>query len=121
MKTMRSTHGYSLRPTVGAVQGVGKAARDETDKLGWASLIYRSGVSQMGWSFGGPEVEFEFEGVPARVHPDGNNIAWCCPDCGHPLIFVYRIGRAGSSLDNPTQCIGCDSRFYIEPPFGQRQ
>lgn len=94
-------------------------ALHEAGVEGWRPAEHEVGV--MGWSFNGPEVEFQFEGVPAQVHPDGNNVAWCCPDCGHPIIFVYRLGRSGSSANDATECRGCGSRFYLEPPFGHRQ
>lgn len=71
----------------------------------------------MGWSFGQGQIEFIFEGAPTVVGADGNNLAWACPDCGHPLLFVYRRGRAGSAVTSPSRCGACAASFFIRPEF----
>lgn len=71
----------------------------------------------MGWSFSG-NVAFTFEESPVVINADGNNVAWTCPDCGNPILFVYRQGRTGSSAAAPARCAGCEAGFFLEPPFG---
>lgn len=70
----------------------------------------------MGWTLSNTEFEFHGE-QKVRAHPDGNNVAWICPKCGHPVLFVYLRGRIGSSRLNPTVCRGCGARYYISPEY----
>lgn len=71
----------------------------------------------MGWSFSQGQIEFVFEGASTEVEvaADGNNLAWVCPECGFPLLFVYRNGRAGSAERSPSRCDGCKASFFIRP------
>ncbi|OAI45812.1 hypothetical protein AYO44_12360 [Planctomycetaceae bacterium SCGC AG-212-F19] len=70
----------------------------------------------MGWTFGGG-VAFHYQGLPTAVHADGNNVAWLCPGCGHPVLFVYQNGRMGSSSASPSICAGCGGTYYLDPPY----
>lgn len=72
----------------------------------------------MGWTFSDIAVDFRFSNSPTRVHTDGNNVAWSCPNCSNPVLFVYRHGRVGSSRDNPVVC-SCGKSYYLEPGYGQ--
>lgn len=60
----------------------------------------------MGWTLTG--VRFRYHGKATSAHPDGNNMAWKCPRCGHPVLFVYFNGRKGSSENRPTFCLHCE-------------
>lgn len=78
----------------------------------------------MGWTFTPQDpdgnsnpVAFDFEGAPTRVHADGNNSAWSCASCGHPVLFVYLQGRIGSAEDDPTECAGCGKEYYLNPEW----
>jgi NAD-dependent SIR2 family protein deacetylase len=68
----------------------------------------------MGWTLTG--CNFQHAGAATLVHARGNNAAWCCPSCGHPVLFVYR-GRGGRA-GNPSQCPGCPAIYYLDPQFG---
>jgi len=71
----------------------------------------------MGWTFNVQrEVAFQYQG-PTQVHADGNNVAWKCQACDHPILFVYQNGRIGSGPRSPTECPGCQTRYYLEPPY----
>lgn len=70
----------------------------------------------MGWSFSAIPTDFVFNGYPALVVPDGNNVAWSCP-CGKPVLFVYRSGRNGASAATPFIC-ECGRSFFLSPEFG---
>lgn len=74
----------------------------------------------MGWSLGG--VRFRRNGLPTRVHADGNNAAWTCAQvgCGHPVLFTYQNGKAGSAPGNPAHCLGCNAQYWLSPAFGAR-
>ena len=68
----------------------------------------------MGWTLTG--VAFTRLGAPTQTHAIGNNLAWNCPDCAHPVLFVYR--GAGGKLANPAICPGCGQQYYLTPPYG---
>ena len=67
----------------------------------------------MGWTFEG--VRFE---VPGDEEPvtDGNNVAWKCPSCQRPLLFVYQNGRIGSGPGRPAAC-ECGASYFLDPPY----
>ncbi len=56
----------------------------------------------MGWTLTG--CSFQRIGAATQAHALGNNAAWCCPVCDHPVLFVYR-GRGGRS-GNPARMSG---------------
>lgn len=76
----------------------------------------------MGWTLSG-EVEFQFQGQPTRCHARGNNLAWVCPACGHPLLFTYQNGKQGSSATRPVVCPepNCQAQFHLTPEYGTQQ
>lgn len=65
------------------------------------------------------QVAFEYQG-PTQVHANGNNVAWKCPTCGHPILFVYQNGRMGSGPQDSVQCPTCRAGYYLKPPYGSR-
>lgn len=67
----------------------------------------------MGWNVTG--AEFRYDGKPTKVFAHGNNVAWTCAKCAHPILFVYRQGGYGSIPTNPVQCPECNMRYYLEP------
>lgn len=71
----------------------------------------------MGWTLG-PVETFSFnDAAQDWIHPDGNNLAWNCNQCNRAVLFVYRLGGAGSSQARPTECRECGARYYLEPEF----
>lgn len=44
----------------------------------------------------------------------GNNVAFCCPKCQHPVLAIAREHQRGFSKDTPTKCPGCDLVLWIE-------
>jgi len=50
--------------------------------------------------------------VSADAH--GNNIAFICPRCGHPVLAVMFENQRGSSREKPTLCKGCHTSFWME-------
>lgn len=75
----------------------------------------------MGWTFtpNGVPVDFHRNGIKTPVHANGNNVAWKCEKCGHPVLFVYLRGRIGSSQIRPTECPACHATYYLEPQYVQ--
>lgn len=43
----------------------------------------------------------------------GNNVAFRCPDCGHPVLAVIREHQRGASPANPAKCRHCEFRGWI--------
>ena len=67
----------------------------------------------MGWTLSG--CEFWFESQLTDVHASGNNAAWACAYCGHPILFTYR-GKGGRK-ESPAACQGCGRQYYLSPEF----
>ena len=44
----------------------------------------------------------------------GNNVAFDCPGCGHPILAIVREHQHGSSPDKPAACRKCDFRGWVE-------
>jgi hypothetical protein len=68
----------------------------------------------MGWTL--TDVVFKYQEEETMARADGNNVAWVCPNCHQPLLFIYMYGRIGSSRDRPTPC-GCKLWLYLSPEF----
>lgn len=71
----------------------------------------------MSWVLSGT-VQFRFGGMPATVSAHGNAAAWCCP-CGSAVLFVYQNGKPGSDPGHPAPCHGCQTEYFLDPPFGK--
>jgi hypothetical protein len=55
-----------------------------------------------------------FGGVATLTDSHGNNVAWCCPSCGHPVLFVCRDNQQGFN-EKYTDCKGCSRKYTIIP------
>jgi predicted RNA-binding Zn-ribbon protein involved in translation (DUF1610 family) len=42
----------------------------------------------------------------------GNNVAFSCPNCGHPVLAIIRDGQRGSK-ENPSHCKGCGNDYVV--------
>jgi predicted RNA-binding Zn-ribbon protein involved in translation (DUF1610 family) len=53
-----------------------------------------------------------------RCDAFGNNVAFDCPDCGHPMLAIIRENQRGSSVTNPSICRSCGFRCWLQddPP-----
>ena len=45
----------------------------------------------------------------------GNNVAFTCPDCGHPMLAIIlpNQNRHGSTPRNPAACRHCRHRWWV--------
>ena len=45
----------------------------------------------------------------------GNNVAFKCPKCGHPMLAIIlpEQNRRGSNPDNPAVCRRCDFHVWV--------
>ena len=69
----------------------------------------------MGWNV--TEAKFQYAGNPTKAMGHGNNVAWACAKCTHPILFEYRQAGFGSIPTNPVVCPGCGMRYYLEPKW----
>ncbi len=53
-------------------------------------------------------------GDPANIDAHGNNAAFSCNKCGHPVLAIARECQRGSSVDKPATCVCCGEAFVIE-------
>jgi|GEM_PF-4878360 len=55
-----------------------------------------------------------YMGHIAAADPYGNNVAWVCPACGYPILFVCLENQKG--FDGKfTNCKGCGKSFTLRP------
>jgi len=54
------------------------------------------------------------DGKTIMADAHGNNLAFSCPKCSHPVLAVIREHQRGSSSSNPTVCKGCASSYWFE-------
>ena len=52
--------------------------------------------------------------TPTKADAHGNNVAWACSVCGHPILFVCLENQKGYN-GKLTQCKGCGETFTIRP------
>jgi DNA-directed RNA polymerase subunit RPC12/RpoP len=50
--------------------------------------------------------------IPADAH--GNNVAFCCVECGHPVLAISPENQRGSDEGHPARCKGCGMRYYLD-------
>ena len=46
-------------------------------------------------------------------HAFGNNVAFACPDCGHPVLAIMLENQQGSDSDHPTECQKCHKKYWL--------
>jgi hypothetical protein len=51
---------------------------------------------------------------PVPCDTFGNNVAFACPRCGHPMLAIAREHQRGSSPDNPARCRKCKYECWVE-------
>jgi DNA-directed RNA polymerase subunit RPC12/RpoP len=71
----------------------------------------------MGWKVTG--AKFQYDGKPTKAMGHGNNVAWACAKCSHPILFEYRQAGYGSIPTNPVRCPECGMKYYLEPKWTQ--
>jgi len=53
-------------------------------------------------------------GNEAEIDAHGNNVAFSCNVCGHPVLAVAREHQRGYSSENPAICKKCNAQYFIE-------
>jgi len=52
-------------------------------------------------------------GYKIDADPFGNNIAFACFSCKHPVLAIAREHQRGYSKENPAICMRCEIRYFI--------
>lgn len=53
-------------------------------------------------------------GKKVDADPFGNNIAFACFCCKHPVLAIARKHQRGNSKTNPAACRRCETRYFIQ-------
>ncbi len=50
--------------------------------------------------------------IPADAH--GNNVAFACAKCSHPVLAIALENQRGSDDMHPTECKGCGQAYFLD-------
>jgi len=53
-------------------------------------------------------------GYKIDADPFGNNIAFACFSCKHPVLAIARERHRGNSKEKPAICMRCEARYFIQ-------
>ena len=54
------------------------------------------------------------DGEEIEADPYGNNIAFTCGNCSHPILAIAMENQRGSDEEHPVKCIGCGEDYFID-------
>jgi len=54
------------------------------------------------------------EGNEVAADPFGNNLAFTCMDCGHPILAIALENQRGNSESSPVFCKGCEASYFMD-------
>ena len=56
------------------------------------------------------------DGMGDKILADahGNNIAFSCFQCDHPVLAVALKNQRGSDEEHPAICKGCGARYFLD-------
>ena len=61
------------------------------------------------------------EGNEVLADPHGNNLAFCCPTCGHPILAVALANQRGNDEAHPAICRGCAAKYFLDVRVGAKK
>ena len=53
-------------------------------------------------------------GVRIDADPFGNNLAFLCQSCSHPILAIALENQRGSSEESPVQCRRCGASYFLD-------
>ena len=53
-------------------------------------------------------------GVEIRADAFGNNVAFLCQGCGHPVLATAREDQRGYDEQHPAVCKGCGRSYFLD-------
>ncbi|KGM50719.1 hypothetical protein N800_14605 [Lysobacter daejeonensis GH1-9] len=54
------------------------------------------------------------DGNTIPADPFGNNLAFCCPSCGYPVLAITLANQRGSDEMHPAICRGCYAAYFLD-------
>ncbi|NRB41750.1 MAG: hypothetical protein HRU20_25315 [Pseudomonadales bacterium] len=54
------------------------------------------------------------QGEELASDASGENLAFACLDCGHPVIAHSKKGKRGSCEDIPSACKNCGEMYFLD-------
>jgi transcription elongation factor Elf1 len=51
----------------------------------------------------------------------GNNVAFACRGCGHPVLAIANENQRGSDEAHPTACKGCGRGYFLDVREGAQK
>lgn len=54
------------------------------------------------------------DGVESEADAHGNNVAFNCPSCGHPVLVVTLENQRGSDERHPATCKECREKYFLD-------
>ena len=53
-------------------------------------------------------------GVEIRADAFGNNVAFACSKCGHPVLAISLDDQRGSDQEHTRRCKGCGRGYFLD-------
>ena len=53
-------------------------------------------------------------GEQIEADPHGNNLAFKCELCDHPILAIALENHRGSDEDHPAICKGCGRKYFLD-------
>jgi transcription elongation factor Elf1 len=53
-------------------------------------------------------------GTEVRADAFGNNVAFACAKCGHPVLATALENQRGSDEAHPSECKGCGRSYFLD-------
>ena len=54
------------------------------------------------------------DGVEIPADAFGNNVAFSCAKCGHPVLATALDNQRGSDEEHPSRCKGCGQGYFLD-------
>lgn len=54
------------------------------------------------------------DGIEIEADAYGNNLAFNCPSCGHPVLAITLENQRGSDEQCPATCKGCGDQYFLD-------
>lgn len=54
------------------------------------------------------------DGTEIDADASGDNLAFCCMTCGHPVLASSLENQRGSDEEHPTECKGCGIQYFLD-------
>ena len=56
----------------------------------------------------------DHDGAQIPADAFGNNVAFSCFECGHPVLATALENQRGSDEEHPSQCKGCGRNYFLD-------